>query len=424
MAHLTKRIATDEPGAPARTPADATRTQSAPGGRDARPRVLYIHPGTFGPPIDPRRNPFHFLSRHLRGDYVTTWVADDPAAAEGWAEQCKEALGDFRFRWTRSLHLPPGVQQLWDMAFFVATGLRLSREQGRFDAVIAYGPHRTGLAGYLIARLTGAVFILELPGHPLKPYRFVRGLVPRIKQGISPRIVSMLLRRADHVRLLYPAQLPAAARRDAAHTSVFHNFVAIGAIEAAAPEPGAASPYILFLGYPWFLKGVDVLIRAFLRIADRFPDYTLRIVGHCPDRSEFEALRGGCDRIRFERAVPHPQAIRLMEQCSLFVLPSRTEAMGRVLLEAMAAAKPIIASAVDGIPHYIEHGRNGLLFRSEDDADLAAQMERVLADPAFARALALRGHAYVHDRLSEEQYALRFREMVDRAIATSRAGAA
>jgi glycosyltransferase involved in cell wall biosynthesis len=226
------------------------------------------------------------------------------------------------------------------------------------------------------------------------------------------------------VRLLYPAQLPAFATRDPAHTSVFHNFVAVGTIEAAPPAPGAASPYILFLGYPWYLKGVDVLIRAFLRIADRFPGYTLRIVGHCPDRSEFENLRGGCDRIRFERAVPHEQAVRLMEGCSLFVLPSRTEAMGRVLLEAMAAAKPIIASAVDGIPHYIEHGRNGLLFRSEDDADLAAQMERVLADPAFARELGLRGHAHVHERLSEEQYALRFREMVDRAIATSRKGAA
>jgi glycosyltransferase involved in cell wall biosynthesis len=90
--------------------------------------------------------------------------------------------------------------------------------------------------------------------------------------------------------------------------------------------------------------------------------------------------------------------------------------MGRVLLEAMAAARPIVASAVDGIPHYIRHGETGLLFEPENVDDLARQLDRVLGDQDFARQLALRGQAYVHEHLSEEQYAVKFRSMVERAV--------
>jgi glycosyltransferase involved in cell wall biosynthesis len=382
---------------------------------EQRPRILYIHPGTFGPEPDPRKNAFHFLSRHLRGDYLTTWLADAESASV-WPERCRAALGSFRPHWTRSLHYPGGFRRIWDVLFFVRTALKLAREGGRYEAVIAYGPHRTGFAGWAIARLTGAAFILEMPGHPLKPYQFVHGVVARLKRTFSPAVVRFMVRRADHVRLLYPAQLEGVAQRDPADVSVFHNFVPIGTIRPPSTDQAPSTrPYILFIGYPWYLKGVDVLIRAFHRIAAGFPDVELRIVGHCPDRTPFERLRAGSDRIHFHKPVPHAEAMRMMQDCSVFVLPSRTEAMGRVLLEAMAAARPIVASAVDGIPHYIHHGDNGLLFRTEDDADLAAQLERVLGNPQEARAIGERGHARVREQLSEEQYAARVAEMVVRA---------
>ncbi len=76
-----------------------------------------------------------------------------------------------------------------------------------------------------------------------------------------------------------------------------------------------------------------------------------------------------------------------MRRCSIFVLASRSEAMGRVLLEAMGAKKPIIASRTSGIPHYVRDGRNGLLFESENSADLTEKIVRLVQDPLLQRRL-------------------------------------
>jgi glycosyltransferase involved in cell wall biosynthesis len=121
--------------------------------------------------------------------------------------------------------------------------------------------------------------------------------------------------------------VPHLAHDETGRTSVFHEFTALRTI----PQTEAGERYILFLGFPWLLKGVDILIQAFNRISARHPDVRLRIVGHCPDRTLFEALAAGNPRVSLERAVPREQAMALMAGCSLFVLPSRSEAMGRVL---------------------------------------------------------------------------------------------
>ncbi len=102
-----------------------------------------------------------------------------------------------------------------------------------------------------------------------------------------------------------------------------------------------------------------------------------------------------------------------MSKCSLFVLPSRTEAFARVLLEAMASEKPIISSDVDGIPHYIKHGSNGLLFKSENVQDLAQKMRLLLSNQHYASRLAKNGSEYVHQYLSEERYVESFKNMID-----------
>jgi glycosyltransferase involved in cell wall biosynthesis len=378
-------------------------------------RLLYIHPATMGPEVQPRKNAFSYLSRYFEGDYVASWLVPDGSSAQSMAAAVGPAMGDFRFHWTRSVNYPAGIRQLWDLLFFVGTAVFESMRRGRYDLVVAYGPFRTGLAGYLIRVLTRSPLVLELPGHPTKTLEFAPGMLGRWKRRMAPHVVSFLVRRADHVRLLYPTQLDGIASVAPDKMSVFHDFVPIKSIRGTETAEGAP-PYILFLGYPWYLKGVDVLIRAFQMVSPRYPEYGLKVVGHCPDRSQFEALAQGNPRIELKAAMPHEQAMRLMEECSIFVLPSRTEAMGRVLLEAMAAAKPIVASNVDGIPHYVKHGDTGLLFRSEDAADLAEKLETLMRDRAYAQALGRKGHDYVHNSLSEERYAEYFRTMAAKAI--------
>jgi glycosyltransferase involved in cell wall biosynthesis len=88
--------------------------------------------------------------------------------------------------------------------------------------------------------------------------------------------------------------------------------------------------------------------------------------------------------------------------------------MGRVLLEAMACKKPIIASRVDGIPHYVKHGFNGLLFKSENVEDLATNIRTILNDPEYAAKLGENGQRHVREYLSEDRYIELYKQMIDK----------
>src|SRR5688572_1993439 len=313
-------------------------------------RMLYLYPDTMGPEPDPRNNALAFLSRYFEGDFLAVWWTDSSEDARRRAPALNKALGRFRLHWTRSYRLPPVVRHIWDIVFYVTTAVALRIRSGRYDVVVAYGPFRTAIAAWMLRYLIGARFIVEIPGNYWRDNSPQGGgLLRRLRARLGPAFATFMTRRADHVRMLYPGQVPHLTQDEGDRTSVFHEFTALRTI----PRVDSTDRYILFLGFPWLLKGVDVLIQAFNRITDRHPDVRLRIVGHCPDRTPFEALAGGNPRVSLERAVPRDEAMKLMGGCSLFVLPSRSEAMGRVLLEAMAARKPIVASAVDGIPHYV-----------------------------------------------------------------------
>lgn len=97
--------------------------------------------------------------------------------------------------------------------------------------------------------------------------------------------------------------------------------------------------------------------------------------------------------------------------------------MGRVLLEAMACRKPIIASRVEGIPHYISDGENGLLFESESVDDLACKLRLLLRDRKLAAQLADNGHRLVHENLSETCFLEKFNAMMRSVLSTSTDGA-
>jgi glycosyltransferase involved in cell wall biosynthesis len=106
--------------------------------------------------------------------------------------------------------------------------------------------------------------------------------------------------------------------------------------------------------------------------------------------------------------------VALMAECSFFVLASRSEGMPRVLMEAMASHKPIIASAVSGIPFYIKDGETGLLFPREDVDALAAALDRVMGDEVFAAKLGENGFHYASSELSERRHVEKLLAFFDR----------
>lgn len=114
-------------------------------------------------------------------------------------------------------------------------------------------------------------------------------------------------------------------------------------------------------------KGLDVLIRAFAQAYKQYPNIKLCIIGEGEERTSLEKM------IVQEKLTSHiillgnvQSAKEYLKAFTVFVLPSRTEALGYVLLEAGIAKIPVIASRVGGIPEIIEHQDTGLLVSKED----------------------------------------------------------
>lgn len=145
--------------------------------------------------------------------------------------------------------------------------------------------------------------------------------------------------------------------------------------------------------YPW--KNLDFLID----LVPSFPaGATLAIVGGGPDQEKLEArarAAGVAGRVRITGNVAHEEVQRYLRAADVFILNTRYEGLSHVMLEAMAAGVPVVASAVGGNPEVIEHDRNGLLVALDDGAAIVDAVERLLGDGAFAERLRRRAAADV-----------------------------
>ncbi len=156
---------------------------------------------------------------------------------------------------------------------------------------------------------------------------------------------------------------------------------------------------------PW--KGQDDFIRAAALVAADHPDVRFLIVGDClsspaeaaTDRAYRDSLRALADELGISSRVVFtgfcedvPAAMNALD---IFVLPSHAEPFGIVLLEAMAAGRPIVATAAGGVPDIVRDGREALLVPPRDTAALAAAIGRLLADRQLAASLAKAARARV-----------------------------
>ena len=146
-------------------------------------------------------------------------------------------------------------------------------------------------------------------------------------------------------------------------------------------------------------KGLDTLLRAF-KLVRQGPrkDVMLALIGadrgSGPELVQLAAQLGLSDHVVFCGPVDHSDVHPYYEAASVFCLPSRAEPFGIVLLEAGAFRRPVVATAVGGIPEILTDGVNGSLVPPDDPAALADRLGGVLDDPAtgsrFGAALARR----------------------------------
>jgi|Deesub1362B_J571_1020462.scaffolds.fasta_scaffold02815_5 phosphatidylinositol alpha-mannosyltransferase len=168
-------------------------------------------------------------------------------------------------------------------------------------------------------------------------------------------------------------------------------------------------PKILFVGRLEKRKGLKYLLRAFSLVKETLPKSKLIVVGAYDkdDKRPFiryirrHRLRG----VRFVGYVSEEDLPRYYRTCDVFCAPSTGfESFGIVLLEAMAAGVPIVASDIAGYREVLKNGQEGFLVPPEDDIALADALIRLLKDPSLRKEMGRRGqekaNAYSWERVA------------------------
>lgn len=161
------------------------------------------------------------------------------------------------------------------------------------------------------------------------------------------------------------------------------------------PQFDDGRPNILFVGRPEKRKGFGYLLRAYPHIKQAFPDARFIVVGagdwqNSPYRSYIE--RHSLKDIEIVGRVPEDEKPRYFRSAHAFCAPSvQGESFGLVLLEAMAAGVPVVASDIEGYRDVVDDGIDGLLVHPRNELALADQLCSVLQDREMASALVAAG---------------------------------
>jgi phosphatidylinositol alpha-mannosyltransferase len=201
--------------------------------------------------------------------------------------------------------------------------------------------------------------------------------------------------------------------RDLAHDAVGGTFEMVwNGIETerfakATPWP-TEGPTIFFMGRHEPRKGLDVLLSAMAKLP---PDVRLWVAGDGPGTEVLQRRTSADRRIEWLGRVSDEDAAARLRGADVFCAPSlHGESFGVVLLEAMAASTPIVASALPGYCNVARHGVDALLVPPGDAGALAGALESVLGDPSMGRRLVAAGEArageFAMDHLAERYIGL------------------
>ena len=241
-------------------------------------------------------------------------------------------------------------------------------------------------------------------------YRDIR--FPGLYRFVMDRVARYALRHADLLRAVSNStreRLEECAPGTA--TVQFRTWTDIETfLQIEARTEGDPSEIILYAGVVTPLKGIHDLLCAFALIAEEFPNARLMIIGKDENRaysSELSKQVGNLGlegRVQFTGSLPQAELAEWMARASVLVLPSKSEGLPRVLIEAMATGTAVIGSRVGGIPELIEDGVRGYLISPGDSGALAEKLRWILHNPEKACAMGACGRAFVERLYSTESY--------------------
>jgi len=203
------------------------------------------------------------------------------------------------------------------------------------------------------------------------------------------------VRHADRVRAV--GDFTAEIARDAGYTGDIDRFMTYSDWRQFLERdvvPASAEPRIVFVGALEPYKAPEILLDAWARVVRTVPDAHLALVGAGPMRAALEAQAAdlGLDgTVEFCGALPPEQVIDRLDGSRCMVLPSRSEGVPRVVLEAMARARAVVGARAGGTPELLEDGVTGLLVPPDDPERLADALVQLLTDRDRADAMGAEG---------------------------------
>jgi len=321
--------------------------------------------------------------------------------------------------------LPPGF--LGPLAFFLGFYLCLAK---KIDTIVTQSPLLEGLVGTALKRLFKKELIVEIHGDWIEgPFLSKKRKFESLERKIVPILARISFKNANKIRGVANYLIEKAKK--IAPNKKYFLFPTFTDIDIFLNEKETKfENFILFVGALEKVKGVEYLIEAFSKIETGFPGFKLIIVG---DGSELNNLKLQIanlkleDKVEFKGRLPLEETKNIMKNCYCLVLPSLSEGLPRVLMEAMALGKPVIGSNVGGIPDLIKDsnspttppafgwapGKNGFLVEKGNSEDLAEKLKILLKDKNFAIEMGRRGREFVKEKFSNERYILAYIEMIN-----------
>jgi len=309
---------------------------------------------------------------------------------------------DETFHLARALPLADGP------AYYAALPMRIARELRSFrpDAVLAQSPYEgaAALAARRLAR-TRTPVVVDVHGDPRT---FTRLYGSRARRALSPvgdALARRTIRAADAVRTVSPFTTELVRSLGVEPADEFPAFMDISAF-GGEPQPLPPKPRALFVGVLERYKGIDVLLRAWQHVGIG----ELQIVGD----GSLRELVADSHKVEWSPSLESSAVARALDASWCLVLPSRSEGMGRVLVEASCRGRPVVGTRVGSIPDLVRNGENGLLVPPDDPHALADALRRVLSDRALAERLGAAAQTSAEPWLqTPEEWAARTRALVE-----------
>jgi glycosyltransferase involved in cell wall biosynthesis len=372
----------------------------------SKPRVLFVSRERFRLPLDG--------AQKRKWDAVAEVVDHRvlAAAPEGWPTR------DERFR----LVGPARPRTLDGALFYLLLPFRIARELRAFrpDAALVQGVHE--VIAFLAARSYARVptkVILDVQGDWHEATRLYGSSFRRLLNPVNDAFAPYAVRGADAVRTVSTQTTGLVQSLGVTPAAIFPSYVDAAAFLERPPAALPARPRAVFVGVLERYKAFDTLAEAWRCAAPQVPDAVLHIVGEGTLDDRVEQLVADLpQQTEWSRRLAAEEVAAAMDASWLFCLPSRSEGLPRVALEAACRGRAIVGGNRAGIPDVVQHDVNGLLVDPDDPDELARALVRILSD----RALAERYGAAAR-RTGEEwgvtpaEYAAKVRALVDQTIA-------